>query len=794
MRRGTFAAAVLAVLAFTTASVAAAPPTGGHGDSTPQATDQFATSGPATAGLAYAVSLGIVLDNQPDSAILTGNGLAAYQGRATSDLPGTAENEAADPRDVLVAVDPEDGSVAWTAPDINRACVAAATSDGRIIAQLDEQSPTNPDLDKSLVAIDEDTGELIPGQVYDGEVLDDARLEVCERRLLLSDDETLALVLGNFDFSTKIRAIDIDPGSPTAFRQVWQHDLRDAGDDGTPAHLPTLVAAQDGSGFYLVYRSDPDASPTVWQLKKFDWNGNVIATADLPGRESAFTTDTFVATDGGVVLALDGCAGNPNPTDECVVFHDDEGTSLSQRWIAYEPDTGGNNFFQGLSRADGDTLVGFSEISSAGDVSAIDVDTGAVEWSVPVGDSNNGGQLVTDAAGNAYFATFGDRHLWSFSPDGSLRWDIPSCHLDATEPTVLGPIAPDGTLLTLAAPGGEEDVVRGFRTGESLPVGSCTTTRVAGLSRVETAVDISQRSFEANGSADTVVIATAFNYPDALAGGPLARSLDAPLLLTAPDALSFATRDEIERLGATKAVVLGGAASLSRVVVDELERDLGLVVERIAGDNRFDTAALIADRVGGTTVYVTEGANADPNRGWPDAVAVSGLAALEQRPILLVTRDVLPQETRDAVVDLGVTHAVVVGGTGSVSDAVAGVLADPDGDGTDDVTVTRVAGASRFATSVEIAKRSVAAGASTLDLWFATGLAFPDALAAGPAVGRAGGVLLLVHGQDPNGGPEVYDWLDTLSDDQTLRGTMVGGEAAITTDVAEKLADVAGIG
>ena len=60
-----------------------------------------------------------------------------------------------------------------------------------------------------------------------------------------------------------------------------------------------------------------------------------------------------------------------------------------------------------------------------------------------------------------------------------------------------------------------------------------------------------------------------------LAGGPLARSLDAPLLLTAPDALSFATRDEIERLGATKAVVLGGAASLSRVVVDELERDLG---------------------------------------------------------------------------------------------------------------------------------------------------------------------------------------------------------------------------
>jgi putative cell wall-binding protein len=174
-------------------------------------------------------------------------------------------------------------------------------------------------------------------------------------------------------------------------------------------------------------------------------------------------------------------------------------------------------------------------------------------------------------------------------------------------------------------------------------------------------------------------------------------------------------------------------------------------------------------------------------------VAVSGLASFEQRPILLVIRDAVPSETAQAMTDLGVTDAVVVGGTAAVSASTAAALEDPDGDGTSQVTVERESGQSRFATSVAIAQRSVAAGASTLDLWFATGLAFPDALAAGPAVARSGGVLVLVHGTDVNGGPEVYTWLQSLDRDRTLNAWLVGGPAAVTDAVANKLATAAGI-
>ena len=283
-----------------------------------------------------------------------------------------------------------------------------------------------------------------------------------------------------------------------------------------------------------------------------------------------------------------------------------------------------------------------------------------------------------------------------------------------------------------------------------------------------------------------MVLATSTNYPDALAGGPLARSLNAPLLLTRPEALSPETRAEIERLGARTAVLLGGVGALSAAVEAELVT-MGLTIDRVAGGNRFETAQLISARVPATTVYVTEGQNADPNRGWPDAVAVSGLASFEERPILLVTRDKAPDATLAALDALNVTEVVVVGGDGAVSAATAAAL---DGPGR---TVIREAGTSRFGTSVKIAERAVAAGASTFDLWFATGLSFPDALAAGPAVAKADGVLLLVHGTRTTGGSEVYTWLNGLADDDVLRATFIGGAGALTDDVANALLDAAGI-
>ena len=57
-----------------------------------------------------------------------------------------------------------------------------------------------------------------------------------------------------------------------------------------------------------------------------------------------------------------------------------------------------------------------------------------------------------------------------------------------------------------------------------------------------------------------------------------------------------------------------------------------------------------------------------------DALAAAGAAGGSGRPVLLVSRDSVPQATTQAMKDLGITSTVVVGGPSSVSDATLAQL------------------------------------------------------------------------------------------------------------------------
>ena len=304
-----------------------------------------------------------------------------------------------------------------------------------------------------------------------------------------------------------------------------------------------------------------------------------------------------------------------------------------------------------------------------------------------------------------------------------------------------------------------------------------TIDRVAGAGRIETAVALSRRAFS---GADDVVIARSDDYADALAASPLAGDLEAPLLLSTTASLASAVGTEVRRLRATTAYLAGGESVLSPAVEAGLRAAGITTIERIAGVNRFDTARLLAEQVGGTAVYLTEGANDDPARGWPDAVAVSGLAAFQSRPILLTNRDELPPETKAALVTLGATSATIVGGTTAVSAPVATAAGDPDGNGVSQVSVSRLGGATRWDTARLVADRAVGAGAGIHRLWMATGLDWPDALAAGPAAANKGAVLLLLDGQDLAGSPAASSWL-TSQNRRFLEAVVVGGTGSVTT-------------
>lgn len=311
--------------------------------------------------------------------------------------------------------------------------------------------------------------------------------------------------------------------------------------------------------------------------------------------------------------------------------------------------------------------------------------------------------------------------------------------------------------------------------------------RSGGRDRIETAVQVSRTRF-LPGVASAVVLARADDYPDALAGAPLAATMRAPLLLTGRDRLHEAVAEEIVRLDVDRAVLLGGEQALSpRVAADIAELGIDRI-ERIGGTDRFATAASIARQLPGPDLgYVVEGANPDPNRGWPDAVSVSGLAASELRPILLVTRHSVPAATAQAVEDLELRSIVVVGGPVAVSHEVADDLRAVG------LGVERVAGATRYETSVRIAERTTESIGDPRRTWVATGRSFPDALVAGAAVAEDRGVLLLVDGRDLDGSPASRDWIADLPKDRLVI-RILGGTAAISDEVLVELADLVGAG
>ncbi|MDP2299661.1 MAG: YCF48-related protein, partial [Actinomycetota bacterium] len=94
-----------------------------------------------------------------------------------------------------------------------------------------------------------------------------------------------------------------------------------------------------------------------------------------------------------------------------------------------------------------------------------------------------------------------------------------------------------------------------------------------GDDRYATAVDVSRRAFPIG--AETVVIATGANWPDALGGTALAGALNGPVLLVGTDVIPSVVTQEIDGLGVTSAIILGGTVAVGDAVEDALEAMLG---------------------------------------------------------------------------------------------------------------------------------------------------------------------------------------------------------------------------
>jgi putative cell wall-binding protein len=217
------------------------------------------------------------------------------------------------------------------------------------------------------------------------------------------------------------------------------------------------------------------------------------------------------------------------------------------------------------------------------------------------------------------------------------------------------------------------------------------------------------------------------------------------------------------------ASLTAAAAALSLSVVPGTALASPTVI-RYAGADRYATSAAIVDAnygPGVAVVYIATGLN------FPDALAGGAAAAHQGGPLLLTAPDVIPAVVAAELRRLTPGRIVVLGGTASVSASVVTALAAYTTG-----TVTRVSGTDRYATAALLADTFPTGSPA----YVATGLNFPDALAATAAAAAQHAAILLTDPSNLTGATA-----QALAALHPASITIVGSTTAVSAAVQAKL-------
>ncbi|MCY8402976.1 SpoIID/LytB domain-containing protein [Bacillus sonorensis] len=209
------------------------------------------------------------------------------------------------------------------------------------------------------------------------------------------------------------------------------------------------------------------------------------------------------------------------------------------------------------------------------------------------------------------------------------------------------------------------------------------TKRFGGATRYDTANTVASSAWK-NPSAVIVMNKDEDLFRDSLSVIPLAKKLDAPILLSQPNKLTSATESQIKTLDPDNILVIGGEKSISKSVESKLKK-YGKI-KRISGKNRYALSANIAKEMGSYN-----GAIVVTGSVYQDALAIAPYAAQNGYPIFLAGKDYLPDVKLPKKV-------ILVGGTASVSKNVESKIKKQASQ------VTRIPGTSRYQLSANIIK------------------------------------------------------------------------------------------
>ncbi len=330
-----------------------------------------------------------------------------------------------------------------------------------------------------------------------------------------------------------------------------------------------------------------------------------------------------------------------------------------------------------------------------------------------------------------------------------------------------------------------------------------------------------------------LVVVSKGDKAGAMAGAVLARANSSPLIVTDGNTLTKEQKDEIGRLRPTGMFVIGDDKAIPQSLVDAIVK-AGVntvapttttpaptttaapttapgtpttaattttvptstanrtAVTRLTGATPADLAKAIA----GALDVRTDAQKASKLPAFNAAVAVNpdaadapagiAFAAANRYPILYVSSDGLPAATSDAFNDTAIQNTWVVGGTGSISDAIMAKMP----------TAKRLGGDDLAATSTAVVNELKARGMPVNVVYVADSAKPVDAAVAGAAVARVGGLLVPTPGADTAAADKVLNASGvsaTVDEMVVLRSAGGGAKAPVAVFVISGILAVAGL-
>ena len=169
---------------------------------------------------------------------------------------------------------------------------------------------------------------------------------------------------------------------------------------------------------------------------------------------------------------------------------------------------------------------------------------------------------------------------------------------------------------------------------------------------------------------------------------------------------------------------------LANIVPQVSFADKGVDVERIKGNNRYETSIAISKNAFAKSdkVVVVSGEK------FADALTAGNFA--NQAPVLLTEKSKASSELQKEIDRLGAKEVIIIGGKGSVSKSVEKTLK------TKGKKITRISGDDRYETSTKVAE-----ALQSKNIVLANGQNFADALSAAPFAIAKNKTLVLTNGK-----------------------------------------------